>query len=333
MFIEKKPKWIGMRFAKTCLSAFITAYICSIFHWPPLFAVMTAIVSIDPTSTASFKKGWVRFPASAIGAALAMLFESLFGNTAFTYGVTASVTLYLCYQFKLYDGIVVAVLTAVAMVPQTHGHYLDAFLIRLCTTFTGITVSILINHFVVPPDYGKVIQREKRALFGRAGDLIRNSLSFSKKSSSLQKSWRSMDKQWQTVMKYIRFQDSEWHYHFDHPEKLERLKTDRQQLKDFQPLIYHLFTLLQAAKPDLTAQEEKRLAEYGNLAADFFQNESAVWCKAADEDRKQLVAWFRQLDQQNTDTLSPATTILYELIAVYDIMKTVSQSRLQAAEF
>ncbi|WKB34661.1 aromatic acid exporter family protein [Terrilactibacillus sp. S3-3] len=291
---------------------------------------MTAIVSIDPTSTASFKRGWVRFPASAIGAALAMLFESLFGNTAFTYGVTASVTLYLCYQLKLYDGLVVAVLTAVAMVPQTHGHYLDAFLIRLCTTFTGITVSILINHFVVPPDYAKLIQRKKQTLFWQAGDLIRTSLSFSKKPSSLQKSWKSMDKEWRAAMTYIQFQDSEWHYHRHRLEKLDLIKSNRQQLKDFQPLIYHLFTLLQSERPYLTGSEEKWLTECGELAADFFQNESASWCDAASTTRKQLVMWFRQLSQQNTDTLSPKMKLIYELIAVYDIMKTMSRSRCQA---
>ena len=48
-----------------------------------MFAVITAIVTIEPTAEDSIKKAFIRFPASAIGAAFAVLFTYFFGTVLF----------------------------------------------------------------------------------------------------------------------------------------------------------------------------------------------------------------------------------------------------------
>ncbi|MDY0393390.1 aromatic acid exporter family protein [Virgibacillus halophilus] len=73
------------------------------------------------------KKGIIRFPASAIGSAYAVIFISLFGSTPLTYMLAAVLTIATCFKLKLHAGLLVATLTAVAMVEVIHSNYFLAF--------------------------------------------------------------------------------------------------------------------------------------------------------------------------------------------------------------
>jgi uncharacterized membrane protein YgaE (UPF0421/DUF939 family) len=149
----------GSRILKTGVAIFLTAWICELLNWPPVFAVITAIVTIEPTVSDSIKKGIVRFPASAIGSAYAVIFISLFGNSPITYTLAAVLTIATCFRLNLHAGLLVATLTSVAMVEVIHEHLFISFLIRLGTTTVGLVVSTLVNMFVLPPDYRKDIAR------------------------------------------------------------------------------------------------------------------------------------------------------------------------------
>src|SRR5699024_903423 len=120
----------------------------------------TAIVTLEPSIKDSIKKGLVRFPASAIGSFYAVLFISLFGNSPLTYTLAASLTILTCYQLRLNAGLLVATITAVAMVEVVYDNYWMSFLIRLGTTTTGIVVSTLVNIFILPPDYTSQIKQQ-----------------------------------------------------------------------------------------------------------------------------------------------------------------------------
>ena len=66
----------GNRVIKTGVAVLLTAWICDLLEWPAVFAVITAIVTIEPTVSDSIKKGIVRFPVSAIDSAYAVTFIS-----------------------------------------------------------------------------------------------------------------------------------------------------------------------------------------------------------------------------------------------------------------
>ncbi|MEH7584490.1 aromatic acid exporter family protein, partial [Priestia megaterium] len=77
MINVKKFNFLGGRIIKTGIAVFLTALICQAIGWPYMLAVITAIVTIEPTAADSIKKAFIRFPASAIGAAFAMLYTFL----------------------------------------------------------------------------------------------------------------------------------------------------------------------------------------------------------------------------------------------------------------
>src|SRR5690625_5540174 len=120
----------GNRIVKTAVAVLLTALICQALGWPPVFAVITAIVTLEPTVSDSIKKGLVRFPASAIGSFFAVLFISLFGNSAITYTLAATLTIIVCYRLKLHAGLLVATITAVAMIEVVYDHFVMSFLVR-----------------------------------------------------------------------------------------------------------------------------------------------------------------------------------------------------------
>src|SRR5690606_14422139 len=154
------------------IAIFLTATICLWLDWPPVFAVITAIVTIEPTVSDSIKKGLVRFPASAIGSAFAVFFITLFGNSPITYTLAAVATLLVCSRLKLHAGLLVATLTAVAMVEVIHDHFLISFFIRLGTTTVGLLVSTAVNMLIFPPNYRTDILKSIQNISERAGTML-----------------------------------------------------------------------------------------------------------------------------------------------------------------
>ncbi|WP_166244159.1 aromatic acid exporter family protein [Paenibacillus turpanensis] len=144
---------MGKRTIKTTLAVFVTAGICTWLNWPVIFAVIAAMVTIEPTVAMSVRKARTRIPAAAIGAAFAMSLEFWLGQAPLTYALSALATIIVCSRFHWNDAILVATLTAVNMIAVTQDHFLASFVTRLGTTVVGIGVSTVINYAILPPDF------------------------------------------------------------------------------------------------------------------------------------------------------------------------------------
>ncbi|MGD6844142.1 aromatic acid exporter family protein [Bacillus infantis] len=162
----------GGRIVKTGIAVFLTAFICHLLDWPAMFAVITAIVTIEPTAADSIRKAFIRLPASAIGAGFAVFFAFLFGDSPFSYAFVSLATIIACHRLRLYEGTVVAVLTGAAMISTVHDHYAASFFIRLGTTCTGLIVSTLVNIFILPPQYSKTITLGIDSAFEKASSIL-----------------------------------------------------------------------------------------------------------------------------------------------------------------
>ncbi len=170
--------FLGVRTIKTGVAIFLTALICQLLGLPPVFAVITAIVTLEPTVSDSIKKGLVRFPASAIGSAYAVLFIALFGNSPITYTLAAVFTIITSYKLKLHAGLLVATITAVAMIEVVYDNYFLSFLTRLGTTSIGLIVSTVVNMFILPPNYIKEINDNINKLYKNIGEVIQSIVVF-----------------------------------------------------------------------------------------------------------------------------------------------------------
>jgi uncharacterized membrane protein YgaE (UPF0421/DUF939 family) len=257
--------FVGRRIVKTGISVLVTAFICIKLQLPAEFAVIAAIVTIEPTASDSIRKGLIRFPASAIGAGLAVLFVYFFGHTATSFALAAVFTIFICQKLKLYDGILVATLTAVAMVPdiQDHHHFLT-FLSRLGTTFIGITVSSLINYFILPPKFAPIIKEKLGPNFNLASKVLKNTIQSivnmkQMKVNSPSADYVKLRQAIEKINELLSFQEREWKYH---RIKLSEYRTFYKLKKTnmiMQKMVLHLGNLQYVNEPPRFTSFEKNL--------------------------------------------------------------------------
>ncbi|MFB4169899.1 aromatic acid exporter family protein [Virgibacillus sp. JSM 102003] len=326
----------GSRVVKTGVAIFITAWICVLLEWPPVFAVITAIVTIEPTVSDSIKKGLIRFPASAIGSAYAVLFISIFGNSPLTYSLAAVFTIATCFKFKLHAGLLVATLTAVAMVEVIHSNYLISFFIRLGTTTTGLIVSTAVNMFVLPPDYTKDIIQKIQQIRKKTGvvieEVFRDILEEKDKEIETidQKQVDQLDKTIHQTETLIRFQREETKYHPLVGTEKAQFQSAQDHLFRLRLIHYHIDNLINTPLKTISWSKEERtdiLKAVSELSYSL-QNKTNYTSAKHHKQLKQLTEIFWDDNEEitkNSDshptTFPPELIILYELVSIYNLVE------------
>ncbi|ANU26264.1 FUSC family protein [Planococcus versutus] len=324
----------GSRIVKTGIAIFLTAVICEWFNWPPVFAVITAIVSIEPTVSDSIKKGLVRFPASAIGSAFAVLFITLFGNSPITYTLAAVATILACYKFNLHAGLLVATLTSVAMVEVIHEDVLISFFIRLGTTTVGLLVSTAVNMLVFPPDYRKDILTSIQSISEHAGTMLEQTFRTILFAGDVnrqeeQKLVKQLTTEIKKTEKLIHFQrDESSFYPWIRGREAELLMAER-QLLFIHNLEFHLGSLLYIPLHTIqwtTAEREIIMHAVTELARDL-QHSIDYDPEKHQHQLKNItnLFWDDSKGIKASDALHPthfpaAFKILYELITIYELV-------------
>lgn len=273
---------VGRRIIKTGISVFITALICLYLKLPAEFAVIAAIVTIEPTASDSIKKGIIRLPASAIGAALAVIFVSIWGQSAISFTAAAVLTIVICQKLKLHDGILVATLTAVAMVPDIYDHFLLTFLSRLGTTVIGITVSSLVNFFILPPHFTALIIEKFYPNFQLASrvldEAIRKILMLSQtKSYTPSKQYLQLRHSNEKVSELFSFQEREWRYHKIKLSEYRNFNRLKKANIVMQKIVLHLGNLQYINEPGhFTEAEQQLITDVVNSINEILISESNI---------------------------------------------------------
>lgn len=327
-------RFIGDRVIKTGISVFITAVICVWLNWPPVFAVITAIVTIEPTISDSVKKAIIRFPASVIGSAFAVFFIALFGNSPITYTLAAVLTIWTCSKLKLHAGLLVATLTAVAMVEVIHSNYFISFLIRLGTTTTGLLVSTIINIVIFPPDYRDDIANNIRNIGKRAGTILEKAFQnilydLNEERKNDKSMIRQLNKNIKKTEELIRFQSEEAKLHPLVRGNKSQFRSAKKQLDFLHTLDYHLDNLIYMPiktiswsdfERDLIMEAVKNLAKSLQRPRNYDPNKHQ-------EQLKQITELFWEDNEKITNRsethptkFPPELIILYELVTIYNIV-------------
>lgn len=327
----KQFKLLGTRVIKTGLAIFLTAWICQLLNWPPVFAVITAIVTLEPTVVDSIKKGLIRFPASAIGSAYAVLFITLFGNNPITYTLAAVLTIVTCYRLKLHAGLLVATITAVAMIEVVYDNYLMSFFIRLGTTSIGILVSTVVNMFVLPPNYVKEIHDNINEIYKKTGRLLYNI--FPNKEVTL---INEIDEQIQTTEELIRFQKSETKFHPLVGSNKREFQLSEKQIDQLRLMHYHLSNIseLSFEKINFTKDEQNIVEQAIKTIAKQMMHKQSIHVEKHEVDLKLLMEQFWKkhniVDKQDEAiTLPPVLVLLYELVSFYEIVIRYNETEIK----
>lgn len=324
----------GHRIIKTTLAVFLTAYICFLLQWPAVFAVITAIVTMEPTVSASIKKGVVRFPASAIGAFYAVSFVSLFGNSPTTYTLAASLTILTCFLFRLHTGLLVATLTAVAMVETVHSNFLLAFLIRLGTTTTGLVVSTTVNFIIFPPNYTKVIQQYIKQIYTEMAETIRQ-FAILENKKPLQKNMKQIQIKLKKADQFIQYQKDQEEYAWQAMVMTndEQIQEEDKYFHKLRLIYYHLSNITELKIEQMTFSEENKkiIQEALFQLADLLESDPLQQTVTYELKLRELLDLFWNNSHpayKESDTQLPhELTILYELVTIFYIAQSLAPKK------
>lgn len=329
--------FIGGRIFKTGIAVFLTALICELLNWPAMFAVITAIVTIEPTAEDSIKKAFIRFPASAIGAAFSVVFTFLYGESPLSYMLVAVCTIIACHQLKLHDGMLVATLTGIAMITTVHDEYLTSFFVRLGTTATGLIVSSLVNIFIIPPKYTETISEGIHSVSKKIGDILSNKETLTGSKKEVEKAFDNVLKEIEKLKQLCQYQEKEWRFHpADH--HLDRLYFyDLKKLAILQQITYHIgnFLFLDTSEMKMEDEDKKDFLLIMESLAKILADENYT---ISDDDHflfAELKDWlsmqFSNLDNEaesiHDQYVSIEASIVYELLSIFDL--TVELNEIQ----
>ena len=343
MITTKKFQLAGGRIVKTAIAVFLTALICHLFNWSAMFAVIAAIVTIEPTTSDSIKKAFIRFPATAIGAAYAVLFTFLFKDSAFSYAAVALATFVTCHKLKLHAGTLVATITGAAMIYTVQDHYFVSFYERLASTGIGLIVSALVNLLIMPPNYSSSIKNGMLDLYKKAGDLLERRgtalLLHRASDKELQKEFRHLVKDIDRVANLYLYQKAEWKYHRVSRSPIRKLHYEHKKLMILRGIVHHIGNLVYLDTTYLSLEQNRIELLISSIKSiqTSFQNTSIADCEEANKNRRDLTEWFYETkknysQESNIDSpvITPETTTLYEILAIYDLTIKLDQIRNKA---
>ncbi|MCP3032028.1 aromatic acid exporter family protein [Halobacillus sp. A1] len=335
----KSSKLFGGRTLKTGVSVFLTALICGFFNLPVVFAVITAIVTIEHTAADSIKKAAVRFPASAIGALLATTCYAVFGKSAVTFALAAMLTIAICHKLKLDDGILVATITATAMIPDFQDQYVLSFLSRLGTTSIGIVVSTVVNYFLLPPNYSPRIFQSINDLYQHAAQLLERIIredggAPNEKSRKIGRSYRQLTGHLEKTYQLSQYQRDEWKYHRHTKEEMLSFQFAQRKLGALQQIVYHLGNLqyVQAKVSEFEQRESQLIKEVTFSYVDILKDPLHYMNEEHFNKVKRLDRLFWQWKEEHVEQdhryrqhLPPQTILIYELLSFHDVLEELAQ--------
>lgn len=337
---QRYTRWIGSRVVKTGVAVFLTSLICQLLDWPAVFAVITAIVTIEPTVNDSIKKGLIRFPASAIGSAYAVFFISLFGNSPITYTAAAIFTIITCFKLNLHAGLLVATLTSVAMIEVIHDHYLIAFIIRLGTTTIGLLVSTAVNMFVLPPNYSKRILTNIDHVMATTGQelkVIAKDLLFQTNDCAqkirAQETFANLKQKLDMTDKLLKFQQAEAKFHRLSNVQKEALQEEEEKLNSLRLIHYHIGNLINSPLEQVnwTRGQCDDVVATIQVLAETLEDPALFRIRLHREHIEKLMKQFWQCKeseslinkQTHATFFTPEIIILYELLSIYHLVENL----------
>ncbi|MCG7339868.1 aromatic acid exporter family protein [Staphylococcus sp. ACRSN] len=314
---------IGARTIKTGLATFLTALFCLTLNLNPIFAILTAIVTIEPTAKASLKKGYKRLPATVIGALFSVIFTFIFGDQSpFSYAFSATFTIILCTKLNLHVGTTVATLTAMAMIPGIHEAYYFNFFSRLLTAIIGLVTAGLVNFIVLPPKYYNQVESNislTESLMYDLFNLRMRQLLLGKftKGAPYNKLNALLDLN-QKVETLLSYQKDELSYHKHHDDEWIRLKSLTTRSRTNRLIITHLSNLVYLPRDThiiFTCDERYAIL---NIAHSISEIQKTGHFERQRQAASVLKTSVKGLDEFDENQIK--SHIIYEILLIYRIL-------------
>jgi hypothetical protein len=137
---------------RTAIAGCLAMYFASLMRMPQAYwAAISAMIVMQANLGAAVKQSWIRFAATAVGAAVSIPFIAYFGQSLIMFGLAVFVTVLLCTILHLEDGLRLGAVTVaiILLIPHSGRAWAPAFNRFLEVSF-GILIALLVAEFVLP---------------------------------------------------------------------------------------------------------------------------------------------------------------------------------------
>lgn len=144
----------GMRNIKTAISVFVCIAILKLFtNSSPFYACIASIITMQSTVESSIETGFNRMTGTIIGALVGVIFSYIPFNHMVITGAGIVIVIYLTTMLKKKESVSIACIVYLAiMVNIKETTPLIYSSLRVLETFLGITVAVIINSLIKPPN-------------------------------------------------------------------------------------------------------------------------------------------------------------------------------------
>lgn len=161
---------LGGRMLKTGLAVVLSLYICQWFNLtPPIIMVIAAVLTTQPTIFRSFKHFIEQLQANTIGVILGISVVYLLGNQPTVIGLTVIAVIIINLWLKFESSISLSIVTVIAVMGEPT-EAMNRFMLILI----GVFLSILINAFILPPNYENTLRTKIKGVGEDISLLLRN---------------------------------------------------------------------------------------------------------------------------------------------------------------
>src|SRR5699024_10370608 len=161
-----------------------------------------------------------------------------------------------CSLVRLNGGLLVSIITAVAMFEVIYNNYWMTYLIRLDTTTTGIVVSTLINIFMLPPDYTSQIKQQIKQVNNDTGALLKQFIKEKTNPSQIKQALEQIARKIRKTELLLSFQTDQADFQHFIITKNERLQHFDEELHRLKLMQYHLNNIAEISMQQLTFSKD-----------------------------------------------------------------------------
>lgn len=156
---------IGFRTIKTGIAVTLALFISNILKIEsPFYAVIAAIIAIQPTVSDSWKKGIYRLLGTMMGAVVGVIFVSISPGNPILAGLGIIFIILVMNKLNWGEAISIGGVVFIGIFLNAEGGYIDYSLHRLLDTSIGIVVAVAVNYIIYPPNYDDKIVEEARQI-------------------------------------------------------------------------------------------------------------------------------------------------------------------------
>ncbi|WP_026476782.1 FUSC family protein [Alkaliphilus transvaalensis] len=145
---------IGLRTIKTGIAVSLSMLVANLLQiGSPFFAMVAALIAIQPTITDSWKIGFNRMLGTLIGAIMGVVFAIILPSNFILAGIGIIILIYLMNRLGWNEAINIAGVVFIVVFLGEDSDHISYALNRLYDTFIGIGIAVIVNYLIYPPTY------------------------------------------------------------------------------------------------------------------------------------------------------------------------------------